>query len=294
MITLPKKGEKDTTITDDKSHRIMYFSKDITEYTLDFKENTLDRMIHLSKAKTGSEIIIKNFQTGKEVTLKANNAYYSFENTNSIFNGKLSLKVSKGNDAMIEFLFAPINYEIIKDKEITTPKKLTKPVIINFEQNTKDVNINITLTSKNNFAYSYIKFYSKNNYIPYTSNEIQPSISGSNTYTLNIPNLNETLEKDESFSLLLYIDNKVLTSNEILLTKIEAGKIEPTDKNDKEDSGLPGWAIALIVLGSIIVAVTIAIIVWKCVVSKDRVNSELIGSLTNESKGKENELDEDR
>ena len=92
---------------------------------------------------------------------------------------------------------------------------------------------------------------------------------------------------------MLYIDNNVLTTNEILITKIEAGKIEP-EKKEEKDSGLPGWAIALIVLGSIIVAVTIAIIVWKCVVSKDRVNSELIGSLTNESKGKENELDEDR
>ena len=37
-------------------------------------------------------------------------------------------------------------------------------------------------------------------------------------------------------------------------------------------------------------AVTIAIIVWKCIVSKDRVNSELIGSLTKPSEGKENEL----
>ena len=155
------------------------------------------------------------------------------------------------------------------------------------------MNINITLTSKNNFAYSYIKFYSKNNYIPYTSNEIQPSISGSNTYTLNIPNLNETLEKDEALGLLIYIDNKVLTDNEILITKIEARKIEP-EKKDEKDSGLPGWAIALIVLGSIIVAVTIAIIIWKCVVSKDRVNSELIGSLTNPSQGNENELNEEK
>ena len=37
-------------------------------------------------------------------------------------------------------------------------------------------------------------------------------------------------------------------------------------------------------------AAVIAIIVWKCLVSKDRVNSELIGSLTNPSQGKENEL----
>ena len=307
LIAMPKEGEKETNITDDKSPKIMYLSKDVKEYTLDFKENTLDRIIHLSKAKLGSEISIKNEKTQKEVKLNTNNPYYSFENTNAVFKDKLLVTVKNDNDAMIEFLFAPIDYEIINDKEITN-HKLTKPVIINFDQNTKDININITLTSKSNFAYSNITFYSKNNYIPYTPNtEIPLTISGSKNYLIQIFNKKEAPENGEALGLLLYLDSSTLSSNEITLTKKEEErKVEPTDaptdkptdgptdKKEDDGEGLPGWDIALIVLGAIIVALTIFLIVWKCVLAKDRVNSELIGSLTNPSQGKENELNVDQ
>jgi hypothetical protein len=294
LIAMPKKGETYTNITDDKSPKIMYLSKEVKQYTLDFKENTLERMIHLSKDKTGGEIGIKNEKTGKEVTINEKSPYYIFENTNAAFKDKLTLTVKNDNDAMIEFLFNPYpNYDIKDAKEFEN-EVLRKPVIINFEKNTKDININITLTSKNNFAYSYITYNSKNNYIPYNPNTVIPrTISGSNNYLIQIYNKKET--NDEVLGLLIYID----PNDGISLTKKEdIRKVEPTDiptdaptdKKEEDDGGLPGWAIALIVLGSIIVAAVIAIIVWKCLVSKDRVNSELIGSLTNPSQGKENEL----
>ena len=290
LMTLPKIGEKDISISDNNSPRVMYFTKNNSEYLIDFKENKYERMIKLSKTISNTEITIKNIRTGNEVTLSANNPYYIFENTNAVFNGKLSVKVKSGDNAMIEFLFNPSpNYEIKKEKEYE-PYLITKPIIINFEQNTKDVNINITLSSKNknNFDYSYFTYYSKDNYIPYTPDtKIPLTISGSNNYLIQIDNKKET--NDEVLGLLIYLDQSVLSKTDILLSKKEdIQKVDPTeiptdtDKKEEEDSGLPGWAIALIVLGSIIVAVTIAIIIWKYIVSKDKINPELIGPLTNE------------
>ena len=285
FMVQPKSGEKEISIPSTASPMLMYFIKD-AEYTIDFKNNKHDRMIQLSKSITDSEINIKNMQTGKETTLNPNNAYYSFDdNANSIFNGKLTMKVTKGNNAMVEFLYAPIDHDVINDKEITN-HKITKPTIINFGENTKDMNVYINITSKNQkeFAYSYLTYYSKNNYIPYPG-DILTTIKGKNEYKLTFYNKNENLENGEAFGLLIFVDKTALANDEILINKKE-------ETVEQESKGLPTWAIVVISIASVVVLIVIAIIIWKCVVKKDQVDSELISSLT-KGNNKEKDLSED-
>ena len=110
--------------------------------------------------------------------------------------------------------------------------------------------------------------------------DIEPSIKGSSSYTLKIFNKKENLAEGESFSLIIYIDRNLIKSNDIKITKIEEKEeVKPSDEGNKDDDGLEGWAIALIVVGSVIVVIIIVFLIWKFVISKDRVDSEQIGSL---------------
>ena len=201
--------------------KIMYFIKD-KEYTIDFANNKYDRMIQLSKISSDSEVTIKNLKSQKDVILNANNAYYAFETTNVHFTDKITIKVKKGDHAILEFLFAPQSkYETITDKEFIN-HKLTKTTIINFDKNNKDSDIFFTLSSLSEkpFGYSLIKYYSKNNYVPLPE-EIEISMAPSTKYSFNIYNPEKTLEKDESFSIIIFVNQASLINDEILLTKKE-------------------------------------------------------------------------
>ena len=214
-------------ITENIGPLVLYFSKDNGEYTLDFASNKYDRMIHLSKAAINSEITIKDLATQKETVLNSTNFYYSFDNQNSIFKGKLSIKVTE--DTLIEFLFALKDYEILNEKEYTS-QKINKSPIIKFDKNTKNKNINITISTKsgNNFGYSYITYYSKNGYMFYPE-VIDPIYKDANSYLLIIKNTEENLENGESLSLVIYIKKEVFDNEEILVSKVEEKADEPTD-----------------------------------------------------------------
>ena len=122
---------------------------------------------------------------------------------------------------------------------------------------------------------------------------IDPIYFGANSYTLTINNTEENLEKDETLSLVIYIEEEVFEKEEILVTKVEE-KDETTDEPGEEEGegGLEGWAIALIAVGSVIALIIIALVIWKCVLSKGHVDSEIIGSLVEKSNA--NEMGESR
>jgi len=271
----------------------MYFSKDKDEYTLDYTNNINDTILHLSELTPDSEVNIKDLATGKEATLNSNNSYYSFDNQNSIFKGKLSIKVTKGDKALIESLLAPVDFEILNEKEYTS-QQINKSAIIKFDKNTKNKNINITISTKsgNNFGYSYVTYYSKNDYMS-NPEIIEPTFEGANSYLLTIKNNEENLENGESLSLVIYIKKEVFDNEDILVSKVEE-KDESTDEPGEEegDGGLEGWAIALIAVGSVIALIIIIIIIWKCVFAKGHVDSEIIGSLVEKSNA--NEMGESR
>ena len=290
----PKKGKTEFAIQNSDIY-IMYFDKDI-EYTLDFTKNDMDRMIQLSKATPEGEITIKNIKTTKEVTLNSTNPYYSFDNVNSIFKDKLSIK-AKGNGAAIEFLYSPADsgFEVLGDKDYTD-KEIGKSAVISFEKNTQDKNVNITIRSKsgNVFGYSYLQVYSKDNYISYPNN-FGITYNNQNTYLLTINNKKENLVNGESLNLVLYFEQEMFKNDKIIISKIEEKSEEPsdttpTDGSSEEDEGLPVWAIVLIVIGSVLVLVAIFIVIWKCVLSKGHVDSDAIGSLITQSGS--NELNE--
>ena len=219
----PKLYQPNIILSPELLPRVLYFSKDIKEYTIDFANNKHKRMIQLSKATLDSEITIKNHENEKVEKLDKNNAYYVLESsTNPYFTNKLTISVTKGDNAIIEFLFpSSQNHEIISSKEIAN-HKLTKTTIIKFDENTKDSNIHFTLTSRSEkpFGYVLIKYYSKNNYVPYPE-ALLVDIAPSNKYNFEIYNPKETLEKDESFSIIIFVNQASLINDEILLTKKE-------------------------------------------------------------------------
>ena len=218
MFMEPKTGIKDLTISDEDGPLVMYFSSGI-EYTVDFINNKYDRMIQLSKSTLNSKIEIKNSESGNIVTLDSKNSYYSFDT--KIFKGKLTISVKEGDEALIEFLFAPNDYEIIDNKNLIN-YRLTKPLIIKFDKNSKDKEVSFLLSCESTkIGYSFITYYSKNNYT-YYPRDIKPTISGSNAYRFNIYNKKEELEEGESFSVVIYIDRTLLANNVILFSKIDS------------------------------------------------------------------------
>ena len=234
------------------------------------------------------KFIIKNIITGKEVTLNSANSYYTFEETNSIFKDKLSIKITKGNGAVLEFLLDAKDFEILSEKEYSN-YKLTNYTIIKFEKNDKNENITIKLntTSGRKFGFAFTEDYVKGNYAPIPSQNPHLT-SDSNTYEFSIINKNENLQKDESYSVILYFNKDDLENEEILLTKT-IQKDKPSGGDEPESEGLEGWLIAIIAIASVLIVLCIIIVIWKCVISKDKVESNDIGgSLVN----KESELKE--
>ena len=70
-------------------------------YVLDFKDNTINRIIKLSRKTLNAEINILNDTDENIATLNSDNIYYII---NQDFKGKLKLEI-KNSDAIIEFLF---------------------------------------------------------------------------------------------------------------------------------------------------------------------------------------------
>ena len=237
----PKITEKEIFITNSENPLIVYFSKDNGNYTVDFSQSRKNIIIHLSKLSFDSEISIKNLQTEKVTLLNAENTYYDFNDINAIFQGKLSIGVIKGNCSALELLYtSPNDFEVLTEKEYSN-HKISKTTIIKFDNNAKDNYITISIHSKseNPFGYSFITFYSKEGYVSLPS-QLEPSITGNNSYVLNIFNKKEDTEEG-SLSLVLYFDKDVLSSGDIYLSKEESESEQEEEKEGKsEEEGEEG------------------------------------------------------
>ena len=149
-----------------------------------------------------------------------------------------------------------------------------------------NANITIKLNSKsgNKFGYAFTEDFIKGNYAPILS-ETPALISDSNTYEFSIINKKDNLQKDESYSVILYLNKDDLGKEEILLTKI-IQKVNPGGDGEPDDDGLEGWVIAVIVIAALLIIACIIIVIWKFVISKDKVDSNDIGgSLVNKDSG---------
>ena len=274
----PESLNKQIDISESKLQNNFYLSDTSEEYTLNFEKNNYDRIIHLSNAIKDSEVIIKNGD--KETTLNSANPYYSFDNVNGIFTGKLTLKNKKETGSVIEFLYAnnENNYEILEEKEYND-KRLSKPIIMKFYNNMENSNITIKLSSKKGkeFNYKYITGYSKNNYINIPIVKL-PELTCNGTNELNILNKKGNTN-DETLYLILDINPDILSDNnyEIIISKNETNNSTPEEKVEP-NKGLPTWALVLIIIGSVIVLLIIFLVIYKCTCNK-KGDDDLPGSL---------------
>ena len=237
ILISPKLGEN--YIYFNSKSTILYFSNEIEKYTLDFSYNDYNLMLHLSSSIKDTEISIYNNESDKETILNSNNSYYSFDQTNSIYKGKLEIRVTKGENAIIEFLYIidVSKFDILSKKEYTN-YKITKPTIIKFDNNNnnKDKNFKISIFSETHtaFGYTYFTYYFKDNYTILTD-EYDPTITGKNYYKIEIYNENIDLKEGESFCLFLYVDKAALKNDVILLTKEDSEHEEESEEEHEKE-----------------------------------------------------------
>ena len=233
-------------------------------YELDFKDNTKNRMIKLSRKTLNSTIIIKE----ENVTLDSNNLYYELKVG---FKGKLKLEV-RNDDALIEFLFQTsrvytINFEKSSSYNITT---LLTMVTISKEYFSKILEIKIQGGKNFNFnsyfghcipPYSYYNFKDLNQFKPQSNEE--------NIY-ITIPDVK--LMEGEYYCALFH------NLGDYLSMAFSEKENEP---EKKEGNKLEIWKIALIVVGSILAVIIIIIIIHWFRKNKKLSNSQIEEKMEN-------------
>ena len=131
----------------------LYLKKD-KFYILDFKNNTIKKMIKLSRKTQNSKVMVIDNENKKE--LNKNSLYYLLEDN---FNGELKLQVTE-NDAFIEFLSNDGDNDVLKDIGINGHEIKKKTTLIKIDNTQKD--FLIQLNSDKPFKYSFSYGFSNN------------------------------------------------------------------------------------------------------------------------------------
>ena len=212
-------------------------------YTIDFSQNQYRRNIELSRLTIDSEVSIIDDQTGEEVKINKDNLYYTFNDMETAFTGKLYMKVNNNVNALIEFLFAytESNAEILIDSEYTNYNITKKYTIIKFDKNIKNKNVTLSIFSNNEkeFKLSMNYGYAKTPYFHFSKyNKASDMKYNYSSYDLILFNEDVPLEKDESFYLVLMFDEKELISDDynISLTKLNKYSIDDFDVDFPEEN----------------------------------------------------------
>ena len=141
-------------------------------YELDFKNNTIDRLINLSRKTLNSQINIID----ENIILNSDNIYYQIKEG---FKGKLKLEV-ENSDAVIEFLFKLNKVNQVKlEKNMTiNMTKETTIIIVSNEIFSKILNFH--LKSEKNLKFNIFFVYSKppySYYYPGNTNQLSLTIN---------------------------------------------------------------------------------------------------------------------
>ena len=131
----------------------LYLKKD-NSYILDFKDNTIKKVIKLSRKTPNSKVIVKNKEKKNE--LSKDSLYYLLED---YFIGKLELQVTE-DDAFIEFLSNEGDNDVLKDVEKNGHEIKNKTTLIKIDKTQKD--FLIQLNSDKPFKYSFSYGFSNN------------------------------------------------------------------------------------------------------------------------------------
>lgn len=161
VYIFPKKISKIIEINDKKTN-FLYLEKD-NEYTLNFQNNTIKRMIKLSRQFLKSEIIIEE---GKDkFTLNSENLYYIINNKKGTI--KLSIK---NDDAIIEFLFMHENVYTV-DCEMSEYLINYQYNLIKIPKKYKSKKFKFQLISKDIINLKVFYGYCKSSYYYYDDNQ---------------------------------------------------------------------------------------------------------------------------
>jgi len=233
LFLKPKNIEQNITITNDK---FLYLNQQNLDYKLDFNSISQNIYIKLDSQTINAEVEILEFNN----VLNKDNRYFHLKN--DIKN--LTLRIKNNNSALIEFLYELNNIENldIQKKEFNLNNKY---YLLKYKKsdNIKSVKINL---ESNNEALSMIiqGDIGRGNYLCPLPNEFsfnQKSISSEFT----LPN--DKLINDETFNILF-------KSKTNFTLKVEL---------NKDDNGLPLWALIAIIVSGVLISVLIIFIIVK-------------------------------
>ena len=238
----------------------LYLQKD-KEYILNFQNNTINRMIKLSRKTINSEINIKD----ENITLNSKNLYYQIKDD---FKGAIKLVASK-SDAIIEFLFKMPEVEVL-DYEGLNKNTSKEFNLIKISKKYAGEIIEIKFKNNNTIFFNAFMGFCQPPYSYYfsTLENVNAISVKNNTFSLNLRMpVEDNLMKDEYFCVL--IENLVGGDLEI--------KGDFQNKNKSEDKkGLETWKIILIIAASVIALLIIIIIVVCCCKRKSQLSNEEI------------------
>ena len=232
MLIQPKRLSENIEIKSDKTN-FLYLSSDVDYYILDFDSIKTLRHIELSRLTLDSELIIKELETGEEVKINSGNLYYTFNEAESAFKGKIAIKIINGRDALIEFIFKykENNAEVLADRQYIN-YKITKPItIVKFDKNNKDKDVTLSIFSNNEkkFKLTMVDGFTKGPFYHYNAGNMPSALNHSfYTYDFTIHNTDLTLEDDESLYLALFFDEDEINDdfNSISITKLDKYRID--------------------------------------------------------------------
>ena len=155
----------------------LYLKKN-ESYHLDFKNNTIKKMIKLSRKTLNSKVIIINKNT--ENKLNNESLYYQLEDD---FKDELKLIVEE-NDAFIEFLSNEGDFDILKDVKLNNYEIKKNTTIIKIDKTQKD--FIVQLNSDKSFKYSFSYGFSNNENYYYSFNSTPNIIPLKQNNTFNV------------------------------------------------------------------------------------------------------------
>ena len=243
-----------------KDINFLYLEKN-KKYKLNFQNNTINRMIKLSRKSLNSEINIE----GENTKLNSDNLYYQIKDG---FEGEITLEVTK-NDAIVEFLFKFQDMEVI-DFESLKIKTSKKYILIKFSKKYSSKSISIELKNKNNIFFNLFMGYSRPPYSYYYNTKENINLFGAqnNTFKFEIPIPSEDkIIENEYFCAL--IENMVEGD-------LEIKRIEQEHNKDKKKNGLEKWKLILISISSIIALLIIIVLFIYCCTKKNQLSNKQI------------------
>jgi len=254
----PSTDSSDILISNNKS--ILYLKKD-KEYNLNFQNNTLYRLMKLSRETPNAEINISI--TNENFKLNKSNLYYELED---IYTGNITVSVSN-EDALIEFLFKQDGIDCsVLDFEDSEFILSTKYNLLPIPEKYTDKKIKIELIGmKEESKISIYLGYSLVNYSFFSledNNYNRISFYGSYNLTLNEHYKGDIkLMENEYYFMMLEIFDDYM---EMKITFEEEKKEE---KKEEKNKGLKWWEKLLIgifsSIGGILLILFIYILIRK-------------------------------